>query len=73
LDGEELEQYEILLEEQAYPFEEKAIDYLQSNISRIKSGVYNDWIDKSFAVLAKLLPVQYARQELSDEVIDALH
>ncbi len=73
LDDEELEQYEIMLEEQAYPFEEKAIDILQSNITRIGDGVYNNWIDESFAALAKLLPVQYAKQEQPSEVIDALH
>lgn len=73
LNDEELEQYEIMLEEQAYPFEEKAIDILESNITHIEDGIYNNWIDKSFAALAELLPVQYAKQELPSEVINALH
>lgn len=73
LDEEELEQYEIMLEEQAYPFEEKAIEILESNVTRIEDGIYNNWIDKSFAALAELLPVQYAKHELPSEVIDVLH
>ena len=72
LDKEELEQYEIMLEEQAYPFEEKAIDIFQTNVSRIKDGIYNEWIDQTFVELAKLLPAQYAKQEQPVEVIDVL-
>ena len=73
LDDEEMEQYEIMLEEQAYPFEEKAIDILESNIVRIRDGVYNNWIDESISTLAELLPAQYAKREEPSEVIDALH
>ena len=73
LDDEELEQYEIMLEEQAYPFEEKAIDILKSNIVRIQEGVYNSWIDESISTLAELLPAQYGKREQPSEVIDALH
>jgi tetratricopeptide (TPR) repeat protein len=73
LDGEELEQYNLMLEEQAHPFEKKAIDIFKANVGRISDGVYNDWIKKSMAKLAKLLPVQYAKQELPSGVIHALH
>ncbi len=73
LDDEEMEQYEMMLEEQAYPFEEQAIKFLESNIDRVGDGVYTEWVAKSFATLAKLLPVKYAKQELIIEVVDDLH
>ena len=73
LDDEELELYEMMLEEQAYPFEEKAIEFLESNVERVEEGMYTGWIEKSFDTLGKLLPVKYAKQELPSEVIDVLH
>ena len=63
LSSDELEQYEILLEEQAYPFEEKSIDIHSSNIKRTKQGIYDEWIKKSMKVLAEIQPVRYAKQE----------
>ncbi|MBI5063321.1 MAG: tetratricopeptide repeat protein, partial [Desulfatitalea sp.] len=42
----ELEQYELALEEQAYPFEEKAINVHESNLKLISRGVYNAWVEK---------------------------
>jgi TolA-binding protein len=63
LSGEELEQYNILLEEQAYPFEEKAIKIHETNASRVTEGVYDEWVRKSFAALKKLRPVRYAKSE----------
>ncbi len=38
----ELEQYEILLEEQAFPFEEQAIELHEINMRRAWSGTYDD-------------------------------
>lgn len=63
LSKDELEQYDILLEEQAYPFEEKAIDGHIVNVQRASAGVYDEWVRKSFAALAKLNPGRYARTE----------
>ncbi|MFQ5488277.1 MAG: tetratricopeptide repeat protein, partial [Gammaproteobacteria bacterium] len=37
----EREQYDILLEEEAYPFEEKAISLHESNLRNLQSGLYN--------------------------------
>ncbi|MCU7862565.1 MAG: tetratricopeptide repeat protein [Candidatus Thiodiazotropha sp. (ex Lucinoma borealis)] len=73
LNAEELEQYEILLEEQAYPFEEKAITLYESNIERVENGIYDDWVKKSFDALAKLQPGRYAKQEKREALIDALN
>lgn len=63
LDALELEQYELLLEEQAYPFEEKGIAIHEANAQRSWSGTYDKWTQKSFDSLAKLLPARYGKQE----------
>lgn len=63
LDELALEQYEILLEEQAYPFEEKAIAIHETNAVRPSEGLYDDWIKESIASLAKLLPARYNKVE----------
>jgi hypothetical protein len=73
LAGEELEQYEILLEEQSYPFEEKAIEIHVTNVKRITDGVYDKWIKNSLAVLAKIQPVRYAKQEQSEAYVREIH
>jgi len=67
---EELEQYDVLLEEQAFPFEEKAIAIHERNVRRAAEGVYDEWVRKSFAELAQLQPGRYARVE-RDGGIDA--
>jgi tetratricopeptide (TPR) repeat protein len=63
LNKEELEQYNVLLEEQAFPFEEKAIKLHEVNAARTKSGTYDEWVQKSFAALAELNPGRYAKVE----------
>jgi LysM repeat protein len=69
---EELEHYELAIEEQAYPFEEKAIKVHQSNLALITKGVYNEWIEKSLEKLAKLVPARYDRSEETSDVIGSL-
>jgi len=73
LSPDELEQYDILLEEQAYPFEEKAITIHESNVERVKDGTYDEWVQKSFTALKKLRPVRYAKAEKSESVVNALY
>lgn len=70
LDEEALEEYDLLLEEQAYPFEEKAIDIHFSNFKRIPEGIYDQSIKDSLKVLAKLLPFRYAREEVSSDFLE---
>ena len=72
LNAEELEQYDILLEEQAYPFEEKAIEVHETNTQRIASGVYDHWTRRSMASLAELMPVRYAKQEEGESYVAVL-
>jgi len=73
LDAEALEQYELLLEEQAFPFEEKAIELYQANASRTPAGVYDEWVEKSFERLAGLMPARYAKKERSEDVVTTLY
>ena len=73
LDEAALEQYELLLEEQVYPFEEKAIDLFKANADRAADGVYDEWVRQSFEQLAELVPDRYAKTERSENVVTALN
>ena len=68
----EAEQYDVMLEEQAFPFEEKAIELHETNARRSADGVYDHWVQSSFKALAELRPVRYAKTERSEGVIDAI-
>ncbi len=56
LTTDELEQYDILLEEQAFPFEEEAIELHETNAARTADGIYDEWVRKSLAALASCCP-----------------
>ena len=73
LSGEELEQYDILLEEQAYPFEEKSINIHETNVGRIPEGTFNEWIKKSLGKLKILSPVRYSKEEKSETVAQFIY
>lgn len=68
----EREQYELSIEEQAYPFEEKTIQVHQKNLELMTRGIYNPWIEKSVEKLAKLVPARYAKFEESSGFIEAI-
>lgn len=63
LDDLEMSEYELALEEQAYPFEDKAIDVHRKNVELLHAGIYSHWIDKSIDKLAEVYPALYARAE----------
>jgi tetratricopeptide (TPR) repeat protein len=65
LGAAELTEYEEVLEEEAFPFEELAIEVHEKNLELLSAGVYNRWIENSFARLAKLMPGRYAKEEQS--------
>ena len=69
LDADALEQYATLLEEQTYPFEEKAIEIHAINAARTASGVYDEWVRRSFAALAGLMPARYGKTEVPGDYI----
>jgi hypothetical protein len=64
----ELSQYDILLEEQAYPFEETAIGLHEKNIARVRAGLYDDWVKNSFIALKNKNPGRYNKPEVIAEV-----
>jgi cellulose synthase operon protein C len=68
----EMEQYELAIEEQAYPFEEKAIEIHESNLKLISAGIYNVWVDKSLQQLAEFVPARYAKPEETSGIISTL-
>jgi hypothetical protein len=68
-----LEQYEILLEEQAYPFEEKAIEIHEVNAQRAWQGVYDQWVQSSLKSLQTLLPGRYLKPEATLEAADEIY
>ncbi|MCW9015091.1 MAG: tetratricopeptide repeat protein [Gammaproteobacteria bacterium] len=68
----ELEQYELVLEEQAFPFEEKAIKVHEKNMELLGIGIYNSWIDRSIEKLALLLPARYAKPEVASEYVESI-
>jgi DNA-binding helix-hairpin-helix protein with protein kinase domain len=73
LKGEELEEYNSLLEEQVFPFEEQAIKAHEINTVRAKDGVYDEWVQKSFKVLAELKPARYGKTEITQDVDTTLN
>ena len=69
----EMEQYDILLEEQAYPFEEQAISLHEINMRRSWEGVYDDWVRKSFEALSRLMPSRFDKQEVEIAYVEVIH
>jgi tetratricopeptide (TPR) repeat protein len=72
LGAEELEQYDLLLEEQAFPFEEQAISLHEINAARSREGLYDDWVRRSYAALAELKPARYGKTEMVQDVVTSL-
>jgi tetratricopeptide (TPR) repeat protein len=68
----EREQYDLAIEEEAYPFEERAIEVHESNLKLISRGVYNEWIDKSLQRLAESVPARYDKPEEAGGIMSSL-
>jgi hypothetical protein len=67
-----VQKYEDQLEEEAFPFEEKAIQFHEKNLELIAGGLYNTWTEKSLARLAVLKPGRYAKTEISSGFLGSL-
>ncbi|WP_455375951.1 tetratricopeptide repeat protein [Kaarinaea lacus] len=65
----ELEEFTLMVEEQAFPFEEKAIQVHEKNMELLANGIYSNWIDRSIEKLARLLPARYNKPEESTDHI----
>jgi cellulose synthase operon protein C len=73
LSAQELDEYNSLLEDQVFPFEEQAIKVYGLNAARASQGVYDPWVRKSFAALAQLDPARYAKTEAMSDVVTTLN
>jgi hypothetical protein len=69
----ELEQYEVLLEEQAFPFEEQAISIHKANLEQGWSIGWDDWVDASLKELNQLYPGRFRRSELGVAYVKSLY
>jgi len=73
LNADQKEQYLFLLEDQAFPFEEKAIEFYEVNLRYTKDGIFDQWVDKSHKALQKLYPIRYQRAPKIEDFINVLH
>jgi tetratricopeptide (TPR) repeat protein len=64
LDKDSLEQYNLLLEEQAFPFEEQSIELHEVNAARAREGWYDAGVRSSFGALAELKPARFGKTEV---------
>ena len=67
-----LQKYNDQLEEEAFPFEEKAIKFHEKNLELIASAYHGAWTDKSLARLAILNPGRYAKSEISSGFLGSI-
>lgn len=63
----EREQYDVLLEEQAFPFEEKAAEFHTLNVQRGSKDHPDPWIQRSAEALRQLRPGLYKKAERQPE------
>jgi tetratricopeptide (TPR) repeat protein len=68
----EKEQYELAIDDQAFPFEEKAIQIHEKNLEYMTLGIFSTWIESSLEKLAKLVPARYAKFEESSGYIEKI-
>lgn len=64
LSGSNIQLYKEIIEDQAGPFDQLAIEVHQANINKAWEGHFNKWIALSFGALGKLNPDRYNKQEV---------
>lgn len=73
LSEEELAQYEVLLEEQAFQFEDKVIELHEINLARTRGGGFDRWIERSLNELKVIFPEKYDREPKQDAFIGKMY
>jgi hypothetical protein len=68
----ERSEYELVIEEEAFPFEEQAIGVHEQNFELLAGGIYNPWVQKSLDKLAVLMPGRYAKNEISGGFVGSI-
>lgn len=62
MSSQEMEEYNFLLEEKAYPYEEQAVTSYEKDLLLCREqGIYNEWVKKGIERLAVLRPALYSR------------
>jgi len=64
--------YELVIEEEAWPFEERAIEVHEANFELLAAGIYNPWVQKSLNELAVMMPGRYAKNESSEGFLGSI-
>ncbi|TQV76938.1 tetratricopeptide repeat protein [Aliikangiella marina] len=64
LSQDEVGLYRKVLEEQATPFIELAVELHMGNLERAWDGDYNQWIEKSFLAMKALVPERFNKREM---------
>ena len=72
LSADELLDYDMVIEEEAFPFEDLAIEVHEKNLELMSAGVFNDWVEQSLDKLADLMPGRYAKFEISPGFLASL-
>jgi cellulose synthase operon protein C len=72
LGPDELMDYDMVIEEEAFPFEERAIEVHEKNLELMVAGVFNNWVERSLDKLAELMPGRYAKFDLSSGFLASL-
>jgi tetratricopeptide (TPR) repeat protein len=72
LQPDQVQEYELALEEQAFPFEERGLGVHEKNVELMQAGVLNPWIEKSLGKLRTLMPGRYAKEEVSSGFVGAI-
>ncbi len=67
-----LEEYELILEDQAAPLDDQAIALHEANVRRAQDGAWDDWIRRSYEAMSKLQPGRYLKPELEEGHVDDL-
>jgi hypothetical protein len=64
--------YDLVIEEEAWPFEERAIEVHEANFEMLAAGIYNAWVQKSLNELAVMMPGRYAKNETSEDFLGSI-
>lgn len=72
LSDAELTDYELVIEEEAFPFEERAIEIHEKNFELLAASIHNKWVQDSLDKLAVLMPGRYAKNEMSSGFVGSL-
>lgn len=72
LSADELLDYDMVIEEEAFPFEDLAIEVHEKNLELMSAGVFNQWVERSLGKLADLVPGRYAKFEISPGFLGSL-